>query len=154
MLAIAVGAILLMAGCGGDDEGEDGGTTTPATNAGALTKEQYISRGDEICAQGTLRLGQQVQRDFGGVQPSGEEARQFAEDAVVPNLEQVLEELRALPAPAGDERKVAAIYDALQRGIDQVREDPDLFLEPNSGGAFDQANRLAQAYGFKQCGQA
>jgi hypothetical protein len=129
----------LMAGCG---DGSD-------------PKQDYITQGDKICALGTFQIGSEAQNRYGQAAPPPDQAPQFTTEVVVPTLQtQVLDKLRALDPPEGDEQKTAAIWDALQRGIDTLKADPSLLNEPNTGGAFDQANSLAQAYGFKQCGSS
>jgi hypothetical protein len=143
---------LIAAGCGGGDDGND--TSSAATSSGPLSKSEYIAKGDQICAQGTLVIGQAGREQFGTSEPTRDQVIQFSQDTVVPSLEDTLAKLRALEAPSGDEAKTAAIYDALEEGLNKVKENPDLFLESDAGGAFDEANRLAQAYGFKQCGQS
>jgi hypothetical protein len=133
--ATAIGA--LVAGCGGSDP-----------------KQDYISKGDEICAKGTFQIAVQARQIYGQAAPPPQDAAKFASDVAVPGLTDVLNQLRALKPPEGDAQKTAAIYDALQRGIDTLKADPSLYSEPDTGGAFDQANSLAQAYGFKECGSS
>lgn len=147
--AAALGAIALVgAGCGGGGGG--GGTTT---STGPLSKSDYITRGDTICKLGTLAIGQAGRERFGTSNPNRQQAIQFGQDVVVPSLEDTLRKLRALKPPAGDESQTAAIYDSLEKSINQLKQNPELFVESNLGGAFDEANSLAQRYGFKQCGQ-
>jgi hypothetical protein len=144
---------LIVAGCGGGGD-DDNSTSSASTTAGTLSKPEYIAKGDQICAQGTLVIGQAGREQFGSSQPTQEQAVEFGQNTVVPSLEDTLAKLRALPPPAGDQAKTTAIYDALEEGLDQLKQDPNLFVESESGGAFDQANQLAQGYGFKQCGQS
>jgi len=137
ILAVALAAGALAAGCGDD--------TDP--------KEEYIAKGDEICARGTFKIGRTAQDRFGSPAPPPEQAPQFARQKIVPILEQrVVTKLRELEPPEGDEEQVEAIYDELEQAVDRLRANPELITEPNTGGAFDQANRLAQDYGFEQCG--
>ena len=139
-LAVALAAGALLAGCGGDDEPDP--------------KQEFITTADEICALGTFEIGNQARNRYGQPAPPPRESEEFSKEVVVPTLQsQVLERLRRLTPPAGDEQELAALYDALERGIDTLRQNPELLDEPGTGGAFDEANRLAQAYGFKQCGQ-
>src|SRR3954447_21073359 len=149
-LVLLFAGAALLAGCGGGGGGGD--TTTTAT--GPLTKDAYVVRADQICAQGTLAIGQAGREQFGSSQPTQDEAIQFGQDTVVPSLEDTLTKLRALQAPSGDEATTSAIYDALEQAIGKLKQDPSLFVQSGQGGAFDRANRLAQAYGFKQCGQS
>jgi hypothetical protein len=144
MLAFALAIGVLAAGCGGDD-GDDGDDTDP--------KQEYIAKGDEVCAIGTFQIGSEARNRYGNPQPPPDKIQEYGRKIVVPILhKQVIPDLRELPPPKGDEQTVAAIYDALQAGVDTLREHPTLIADPDVGGAFDQANRLAQAYGFQQCG--
>ena len=144
---------LLAAGCGGGGD-DSSNTSSASTTTGPLSKAEYIAKADQVCAQGTLVVGQAGREQFGSSQPTREQAVQFGQDTVVPSLENTLTKLRALQPPAGDQAKTTAIYDALEQGVTKLKADPNLFVASGSGGAFDQANRLAQAYGFKQCGQS
>jgi hypothetical protein len=150
-LAALLAAGALIAGCGGGG-GDD--SSTSAATTGPLTKDAYIARGDQICSQGTLTIGQAGREQFGSSQPTQDQAVQFGQDVVVPSLEDTLTKLRALEPPAGDQSATSAIYDALGQAVDKLKQNPDLFVQSGQGGAFDEANRLAQAYGFKQCGQS
>jgi hypothetical protein len=138
VLAIALVGGAFAAGCG-DEE------TDP--------KEEYIASGDEICALGTFEVGNRAQARYGKPSPPPNQAPRFAREVIVPTLQrQVVVELRQLTPPEGDEAEVDAIYDELERALGRLRRNPDLIREPDAGGAFDEANRLAQAYGFQQCG--
>jgi hypothetical protein len=146
---------LLGAGCGGDDGDDDGAAQDEATTVkGELTKPEYIAEGDQICAEGTARIAKEALDRYGDTQPSLEEIDEFAREVVAPVLQEQVDQLRALPPPKGDDETVAAIYAEVQEGIDALREDPSLLASPASGGAFNDANRLAQDYGFRQCGSA
>jgi hypothetical protein len=146
LLGTALAAALLLAACGDDDDGGDD------DGAVALSKEEYLAEGDRICARGTELMAQEALERFEGEQPSRQEAEDFGQEVVVPTLTDQLGQLRDLPAPEGDQETVDQIYDGVDEGIDALESDPGVFVEPNTGGAFDDANRLAQAYGFTQCG--
>ena len=138
ILAIALAAGALAAGCG-DEE------TDP--------KEEYIAQGDEICALGTFEVGNKARARYGKPFPPPEQASQFARQVIAPTLQrEVVVKLRQLTPPEGDEQMVDAIYDELERALARLRSNPDLITQPNTGGAFDEANMLARDYGFKQCG--
>ena len=159
-LALAAASGILLAACGGSDNGGDqtktgqtlpaGLTTTPVPKT--LTKQEYIARGDQICAAGSFKIGNAARLQFpNGVNSS--EIRSFTQQTVIPVFEDQVSQLRALPPPSGDTQTVNAIYDALQNSIDRLKADPGLFADPNARGIFDEASRLARAYGFTQCGQ-
>lgn len=152
LATLLLAAALIAAGCGGG--GDDDSTSSGSASTGPLSKDEYIAKADQICAQGTLVIGQAGREQFGSSQPTRDQQIQFGQDTVLPSLEDTLAKLRALQAPTGDEAKTTAIYDALEDGLNQLKDNPDLYVESDAGGAFDQANQLAQAYGFKQCGQS
>lgn len=141
MCVLALAAVVALAGCGGgDDEEQD-------------PKEEYIAKGDEICALGTFKIGSQARARYGTAQPPQDKIEEYAKKIVVPILQtKVVDNLRALPPPEGDQQTTAAIYDELDQAVGALRADPALLADPEVGGAFDEANRLAQAYGFRQCG--
>ena len=145
--AALIAVALIAAGCGG------GGGGSSSTSTGPLDKADYIKQGDTICKLGTLAIGQAGRERFGTSQPNRQQAIQFGQEVVVPSLEDTLRKLRALKPPAGDESQTAAIYAALEKAINQLKQNPDLFVQGNQGGIFDEANRLARDYGFQQCGQ-
>jgi hypothetical protein len=70
---------------------------------------------------------------------------------VIPALEAEVRAIRALGAPAGDERRVEAILAATERGIEQIRADPVGVLD-GPPPALREAGRLARAYGSAECG--
>lgn len=129
---------LLLAGCG--DEGD--------------SKQEYIKKGDEICALGTFQIGAEAEKRYDAPQAPPKEAETFAAEVIAPTLRtEVLDKLRDLEPPDGDEEAVTEIYDALEQGITEVENDPAVASEPGFGGTFVEASELAQAYGFSQCGQ-
>jgi hypothetical protein len=159
--AIAVAAALTAAGCGGSDTSTTSSTTaagaTGASGVGGtvttsdLSKDQWISAADNVCKQGDDAINQAAQSL--GQNPSDADLTKFATDTVIPETESQLSQIQELGAPAGDEDQVQAILAAAQQGVDKLKQDPTLVLEKNGGGAFDEANQLAQAYGLQVCGQ-
>jgi hypothetical protein len=166
MLAAGLAAALIAAGCGDDDEDTTTAATTTETGAtgatGAaggepLSKQQFIAQADEICKQGDKQIDQEAREFFGELEqePEAPELEQFATEVVVPNIQQQIDDLRSLSPPEGDEDEVSAILDAAQEGLDELEADPSSIDEgPDAGGAFAEANRLAQDYGLKECGDA
>ena len=136
------------AGCGDDDDDGGGG------GGDAPTKAEFIERGDTICAEGDRAVEQEFKRKFGqGDDASKAQLVKFTEASLVPNLKDQSAQLRALPAPEGDGDTVTAIWDALDDGIASLEDDPAQVLEEDPA-SFEKANKLARAYGFKECGDA
>jgi hypothetical protein len=166
LLVTVLAAALIAAGCGDDDEDTTTAATTTETGAtgatGAaggepLSKPEFVRRADEICREGDRRIDQEAEDFFGGLEqdPGSAELEEFASEVVIPNIQQQLDDIRSLTPPEGDEDEVSAILDAAQEGLDELEADPSSIDEgPDAGGAFAEANRLAQDYGLKECGDA
>lgn len=132
----------LLVGCGGDDE-----PAATAPEPEPLSKTEFVTQAEEICAEGNEEL-RTAAEDI-PAEPSDEEVAQFAEDEFVPNLQQQHDDLAALGAPEGDEDTVQAILDSLQEAIDVVEDDPASLL--SSDDPFTEASDLAEEYGLVEC---
>jgi hypothetical protein len=88
---------------------------------------------------------------LGPEQPDPAEVERIANSLVVPALETEVRAIRALGAPAGDERQVAAILAATEQGIAAISADPRGLLD-GIPKPLRRAQRLAEAYGSQQCG--
>ena len=137
VLVAALAAGLLAVGCNGDDEDSEE----------ALTKEEWITQADQICEQDNQELEQ-----AGANIQSQEDAEQFVSDTLVPKLNEEIDELRSLSAPEGDEDQINAILDAAQNGADEIEANPTA-ISNEATNPFAEANRLANEYGLKVCGQ-
>jgi hypothetical protein len=153
LILVVAGALfagLVAAGCGGDDDDEAAGTTAPSE---PLSRQEFVIAADAICASGDREIERQAAQTFGNQEPSEEEIEQFATDTIIPNIQSQVDQLRMLVPPEGDEEEVTAILDAAQSGVDEVEQDPSLAAEgSDAGGAFTEANNLARDYGLKDCG--
>jgi hypothetical protein len=147
LLTCAVAALGI--GCGDDDDNGNGGG-----GGESLTKAEYIKRGDALCRQGDREIEREGESRFGDAEqePSRADLVEFVEDAVVPNIEDQISELRDLPVPEGDEETVNAIYDEADQAIESIKDNPEAAIEQEAS-PFEQANRLARDYGFKECGE-
>jgi hypothetical protein len=73
---------------------------------------------------------------------------------VMVTLQDGIDRIRALGAPAGDEDQVKALLDAAQRGLDTLKDHPHQLAKGGAAPAFDEANKLAGDYGLDQCAGA
>jgi type IV pilus biogenesis protein CpaD/CtpE len=139
---------LVLAGCGGDD----GATTTTTTTSAPLTKAEFVRQADQICLSGDLRI-EAAADDLlaGGGEPPPAQVRRIALRIVVPGLEAEVRAIRALGAPVGDEATVARILHSTERGIAQIKADPEGAIEGPPPG-LREAGRLARRYGSEECG--
>lgn len=139
MVGALAAIAIAIAGCG-DDEG-----SSPLAQP-TLSKPGYIAAGDEICAEGDRELKREGRKL---ARAGSAELRAGVEDEIIPLLEARIADLRALEPPAGDEEEVAKIYDAAERSLERVRQEPELVERAEE--VFAPASRLAARYGFSDC---
>ncbi len=139
----AVAALFVVAGCGGGDD------STSTSAAAPLTKDEFISQADQICADGDAAVTAN-QPDFGPSGPSADELNAFVTDTLVPNLQDQHDQIAALGVPEGDDGSVSELLDQLQSAIDGLESDPSSIT--TSKAAFDDVNQAAKDYGLKKCG--
>ncbi len=134
----------MLAACGGG-----GDATTDSTQGTPLTKDEFLAQGNQICKSGNEAVSSAASSL--GQNPSQADIDQFVNDTLIPTVEGELNSLQALGAPSGDEDQVNAIIDAAQSGVDSSSANPGEATNPNSP-AFQEANKLASAYGLTDCG--
>lgn len=159
LLALALAAGLIAAGCGDDDDETTTAATTTAGATGAtgatgvgtgepLSQDEFIAEADQICTDSDKKINAAGQ-DIGN-KPSDQEFDQFVTETLVPEIQGQIDDIRALTPPEGDEDEVSAILDAAQDGVDQIEQDPSSVQGEDD--PFQEANQLAKDYGFKKCG--
>lgn len=140
-LVLAVGAL---AGCGGSDDANS------TTIAAAISKEEFVTQGNQICADGNEQFDDaldQLQADV-GKRPSEADMEQFATESAVPIIQDQIDQLRALGVPAGEGDQVNEFLDSAQSNVDELENDPTLF----TSNLFAETNKLAGQYGLTECG--
>lgn len=142
-LASGMLATLVVVGCGGGASSE---------TAGAITKAEFISQADAICAETNQAMEDKVQATFGGgSQPGKAEQEAFVTETILPSIEGDLEKVRALPEPAGDEAAIDQFLSDAEKGVAEAKKDPEGF--PKSAPSLQKSSGEAAAYGLKVCGQ-
>ena len=127
-------------------------TSDPSATAAALTKEEFVAQGNQICSEGNKTIDEAAKQVFSGGKPKADEMQQFVTGTVIPSIQDQVDSIRALGAPEGDEDQVAAILDAAQQGIDEAKADPSLLAGEQSGSdPFAEANKLTDDYGLTAC---
>jgi hypothetical protein len=165
LLVCCTAVLLLAAGCG-DDGGDPPApaATAPTTSSAppspsAPAKADYIRQADEICAEGDRKTDAIPQpRDDSSGPQIATYLRQLVE-ATEPQVDEVV----ALPRPAGDEQLLSAIYDDERDLLGRVRELIGVFDAGNVTQGLarfqqlerdgDDINRRLRDYGFQECGQ-
>ncbi len=147
LVAAAVAAVLLVAGCG------DGESSSAASS---ISKEEFVAKADAICKRGTKRMEAGLAdflTDGGKIQkPSQADNEEFVVTVLTPSLRQEIKELRALGVPDGDEEKVEAMIGSLEEGLDTAEDDPAVVASGSTDIVFGIASRLAGEFGIEACG--
>jgi len=152
LLAPALVAALIAAGCGGN--GDSSSTTTAA--AESLSKDDFIKEADQICSDGDAATQAEFQKALPNQQgpPTADQLPQVARIAGQ-GVKNEITKIRALGAPAGDEATVNSFLDAADSGADQIIAHPEQLQSSGESNAdIARADREAQAYGLRICGQS
>src|SRR4029077_6216402 len=115
----------------------------------------FIKQGDAICKEANEENETEAEEfaeenDFTLEKASKEQLEEAVAEVLVPSLNQQVEELDALGAPEGDEDQVEEIIVSLEGVAGEVEDDPSWFFEEKT---LEKPAKLANAYGFKVCGE-
>lgn len=130
-----------------------------ACGGGGLAKEEYIARADEIC-----RASDRETEDL-EVPRGVTETREFLEEAES-ITRRTLERLRELEPPEEDEARIEEMLTKVERAVDLLPQlGQALAQQDTQEGQADarqiateiqeassEAQEIARAYGFKECG--
>ncbi len=146
LLAAALAGVMALAGCGGSD-------SSTSTTSETLTKSEFVAKANAICAKGNQEIRAAGKKLFSsGQAPSQAAQEKFVTATVIPSIQQQVDAVDDLPAPAGDEQKVQAIVNAARSALDKVKQDPSLITAQGQSDPFAQADKLTNSYGLTQCG--
>jgi hypothetical protein len=143
MVGISAALVLLVGGCGGGDD----------STTASLTKAQFVQKGNALCKEREQERVEAVQSEIKTLKPGGSfsDAEQTAlvVDVMVPNYEKVIANVGSLGAPEGDEAEVEEILAAMEKGLKDLKADPEeaIFTTAMLG----DANELAVKYGLSNC---
>jgi hypothetical protein len=135
MLIAALGAV----GCGSSSS-----TTTSTT---AITKTEFLAKGNAICAKGNKELNAVGAKL--GKSPSQAQVTAAVNSSYVPSIQAQIDGIRALGAPAGDEATVTNMLDLAQADLNKIKGDPTLLVSQND--PFANFAKIAHPYGLTQC---
>ena len=143
--ALIVG--VLVAGCGGSDDGDS--TTVTASS---LSKPEFVTKVTVICKTGKKKAlaGLIAYAQKHEDASEAEQLKGASESSLLPAYQTVTDEIQELGAPAGDEAEVKAYLAAMQGEIDEGTDDPGASLAEFEQ-LFKQSGDLATAYGIKEC---
>jgi hypothetical protein len=136
-----VGAALV-AGCGGDDD-----DTTVTTSS--LSKAAYVKKADDICDRGRRKIIAYQIPPEEKLSPE-ESFENLVDEAAAPAFGEVVDEVRDLGAPRGDEPRVEAFLAAMRQAIEQLEESHESEISAVET-PFRRSAKLARGYGFDRC---
>src|SRR3954469_22791658 len=119
----AIAAMLVMAlvaaGCGSSNDNSSSSATTAA-----LTKAEFVKKGNTICRKGNKEINAQGKKLFTNQKPTKAQLNKFATTVLIPSIQGQINDIRALGVPKGDEAQVNAILTEAQSSLDKGKKDP------------------------------
>lgn len=139
VLALAAIWIAGAVGCGDD---------APTVAASSLSPSEFVAEAEEICARGRLQ-GLRFQPPEDG---ESEQEALFAaiDNALLPSLQGVIDEMYELGAPHGNEARIEALLIAMQKAVDEG-EALDRPTVEKMENLLAPSGRLARKAGLESC---
>ena len=143
MLVGVVALAVIAGGCGGGDDD-------------ALTKAEFIKRGDAICK----KIGTKSREEFDraatkflreGGTPNRARGNEQAERFLIPARQAQIEGVRDLSPPSDDEDEISAMLDDAEEAVEESEASPKIIFYPKTD-PFVETDKLMKEYGFKVCG--
>jgi uncharacterized membrane protein YgcG len=155
LVALGVSAVLLVAGCGGDDDSlPETPVLTPTEGASAdLSEAEFVEQADEVCAEVNAAVGTVDASTTDVASAVGQKADLY---------EGMVERIRDLGQPADDPDldEFFAAGDALVQAEQDAQlaatrgDDAGLAsAEAEASAALEDFQAAAESYGFQECGQ-
>ncbi len=141
LVVVGLALVGALTSCGGD-----GGEAT----AGSMTKAQFLKKGNAVCSQ----VFGEIDRKYGKLSNKSTEAElnEQAQEIVPPLVTRLVNRLRALGAPQGEEARVEKILVALEEGVETAEEDVSTVRGSQGEFAFGKGYEMLWAYGLDRCG--
>ena len=137
---------LTLVGCGGDER-----TTTGFTEPPPLTKAEFLAEADRICFAIESQIEASLDDFVNDDNPDPAQVRRVVERIVVPRLRSEVETIRLLDPPPADVDEIERILAATERGTERLEADPETAVD-RVPPELREAERLARAYGSRECG--
>jgi hypothetical protein len=122
-------------------------------NSKGISKSDYLARAKAVCQKGNQTLTAASNAAFAKVPPgqklSDQQIEDFVRTTVIPTLRDQIKELRAIPPPKGEKGHVEEIYTALDKGLDELQQNPRKLTDGSN--VFADADTLANKYGISVC---
>jgi len=132
---------VLIGGCGGSD-------------SETVTKAEFTKQANTICEKGDKERKAKfkavnVPKPEGSGGWTEPEMEKVVNDVFVGPYNEMIDELKDIGLPEGEEEKAEAIFEAMEDGVEKVENDPIAAL----GGTelFKEVNKLSIEYGLTGC---
>jgi hypothetical protein len=141
-LVAAAGLAVSASACGGGGGASQG-----------ISKADYLAKAKQVCQLGNRQLKSATDDVLAKIPPgqkmSDAQISDFVHKTVIPTIQDQIRQLRNLPPPKGEKAHVDQIYDALDKGLQQLAQDPSKLT--NGANVFADADSLADKYGLSVC---
>jgi hypothetical protein len=141
-LLAATGLAVAASACGGGGGGSQG-----------ISKADYLTKAKQVCQLGNRQLKSATDDVLAKIPPGQKmtdaQISDFVHRTVIPTIKDQIKQLRAIPPPKGEKAHVDQIYDALDKGVQELDKDPSKLT--NGSNVFADADALAKKYGISVC---
>lgn len=161
-IAVALLSLLGVVGCGGSSQTSTTNVASSSSGESAgseatLTKQQWVDKANEICHDSSERkvakmAAFQKAHGFDTGEPNQHEREAVNTAVILPNVQERIEALEALPVAPGEGAKIRAILRSMERGIHEAEAHPANLAIPKQPIPFAESEHLAGAYGLLFCG--
>lgn len=150
-MVVAIACAAIAAGCGGQGDSGDGEQSGAKIEESSISKAEFVRQANTICQRGKERMvgAFLAHRRRSGASSLREAEVGTAEAILQPSIDEQIEEIRELGAPAGDAERLEAFFASMQRAVAEVAR-RDLRTR-ESLPVLQPAGDLALAYGIDQC---
>ena len=145
--AIVIG--VAVAGCGGGGTGTD----TGASGSASVTKAQFVKQAGAICE--TARKKKEAELQAGRKKLNAKQGLTAAEEeelittAVLPPLETMVKQLRAVELPEQGAEGAESVAAAFERAVSETKSEPAKAL--GSESPMVEADEVAKKFGLEAC---
>ncbi len=143
-LALAATATLALGGlaaCGDDDSSEEGSSTA------ALSSEDLVSQGDQICKEHADAINSAVVEISKGGEPAAVDVRVTTKEVVLPQYSAQIGQLGALEPPEDLSTQWDTWLTDSTATRDAIKDDPEIIFD---GSQFEAVNTQAKELGLGQ----
>jgi hypothetical protein len=133
-------AALAVAGCGS--------SSSSSTSSAAITKAAFLAKGNALCANNNKQNQLTIAKL--GNHPSKAQITSYVTKTFVPGVQSVIDGVRALGAPSGDQATVTNILNLGQTDLNKIKGNPALLLTAKTN-PFANFAKIAHPYGLKDC---